>query len=88
MSGDSTSLPVIVTVQGTSASSSDFSVPPLVIVLVASVFAIWVASVVFVRLRSDGEIDDFISRLRGGKSVYFKPGGAIDAELLEEVEQK
>ena len=88
VSGDSTSLPVIVTVQGTSASSSDFSVPPLVIVLVASVFAIWVASVVFVRLRSDGEIDDFISRLRGGKSVYFKPGGAIDAELLEEVEQK
>ena len=88
VSGDSASLPVIVTVHGTIGSSSDFSVPPLVIVMVAAVFAIWVASVVLVRVRSDGEIDDIISRFRSSKSVDFVPGGAIDAELLEEVEQK
>ena len=60
----------------------------MVIVLVASVFAIWVASVVLVRVRSDGEIDSIISNLRGSKSVKFISGGAIDAELLEEEEQK
>ena len=52
------------------------------------VFTIWIASVVLVRLRSDGEIDEFITRLRGSKSVDFMPGGAIDAELLDEDEQK
>ena len=60
----------------------------MVIVLVASVFAIWVASVVLVRMRSDGEIDGIISHLRGSKSVELIPGGAIDAEILEEEEQK
>ena len=88
VSGDSVSLPVIVTVHGTAGTSSDFSVPPLVIALLALVFAIWIASVALVRLRSDGEIDDIISRFRGSKSVDFMPGGAIDAELLEEDEQK
>ena len=88
VSGDSISLPIIVTVHGIAETSSDFSVPPLVIVLVASVFAIWMASVVLVRLRSDGEIEDIISRLRGSRSVEFMPGGAIDAELLEEDVQK
>ncbi len=88
VSGDSVSLPVIVTVHGTAISSSDFSVPPLVIALVALVFSIWMASVALVRLWSDGEIDDIISRFRGGKSVDFIPGGAIDAELLEEDDQK
>ena len=83
VSGDSVSLPVVVTVHGTASSSSQFTVPPLVIILVASVFAIWIASVVLVRVRSDGEIDDIISRFRS-KSVDFMPGGAIDAELLEE----
>ncbi len=84
VSGDSVSLPVIVTVNGTSTSSDEFSVPPLVIALVASVFIIWAASVILVRIRSDGEIDDIISRLFGTKSVDFLPGGVIDAELLEE----
>lgn len=88
VSGDSVSLPVIVTVNGTAESSSNFSVPPLVIALVGVVFTIWIASVVLVRLRSDGEIDEFITRLRGSKSVDFMPGGAIDAELLDEDEQK
>ena len=88
VSGDSISLPIIVTVHGIAETSSDFSVPPLVIVLVASVFAIWMASVVLVRLRSDGEIEDIISRLRRSRSVEFIPGGAIDAELLEEDVQK
>ena len=37
-----------------------------------------------VRLRSDGEIEDIISRLRGSRPVEFMPGGVIDAELLEE----
>ena len=84
VSGDSVSLPVVVTVNGTSTSSDEFSVPPLVIALVASVFIIWAASVILVRIRSDGEIDDIISRLFGTKSVDFLPGGVIDAELLEE----
>ena len=84
VSGDSVSLPVIVTVNGSSTSSDEFSVPPLVIALVASVFIIWAASVILVRIRSDGEIDDIISRLFGTKSVDFLPGGVIDAELLEE----
>ena len=84
VSGDSVSLPVIVTVNGTSAVSAEFSVPPLVIALVATVFIIWAASVVLVRIRSDGEINDFISRLLGTKSVDFVPAGVIDAELLEE----
>ena len=88
VSGDSVSLPVIVTVNGTAESSTNFSVPPLVIALVGVVFTIWIASVVLVRLRSDGEIDEFISRLRGSKSVDFMPGGAIDAELLDEDGQK
>ena len=88
VSGDSVSLPVIVTVNGTAESSSNFSVPPLVIALVGVVFTIWIASVVLVRLRSDGEIDEFITRLRGSKSVDFMPGGAIDAELLDEDGQK
>ena len=47
-----------------------------------------VSSVIVVRIRSDGEIEDFISRLRGSKSVDFLSGGAIDAELLEEDEKK
>ena len=84
VSGDSVSLPVIVTVNGTSAVSAEFSVPPLVIALVATVFIIWAASVVLVRIRSDGEINDIISRLLGTKSVDFVPAGVIDAELLEE----
>jgi len=88
VSGDSVSLPVIVTVNGTAESSTNFSVPPLVIALVGVVFTIWIASVVLVRLRSDGEIDEFITRLRGSKSVDFMPGGAIDAELLDEDGQK
>ena len=88
VSGDSVSLPVIVTVNGTAESSSNFSVPPLVIALVGVVFTIWIASVVLVRMRSDGEIDEFITRLRGSKSVDFMPGGAIDAELLDEDGQK
>jgi len=88
VSGDSVSLPVIITVNGTAESSTNFSVPPLVIALVGVVFTIWIASVVLVRLRSDGEIDEFITRLRGSKSVDFMPGGAIDAELLDEDGQK
>ena len=88
VSGDSVSLTIFVTVYGSADPSSDLSVPPMVIVLVASVFAIWVASVVLVRVRSDGEIDSIISNLRGSKSVKFISGGAIDAELLEEEEQK
>ena len=72
------------TVNGTSTSSDEFSVPPLVIALVATVFIIWAASVVLVRIRSDGEINDIISRLLGTKSVDFVPAGVIDAELLEE----
>jgi len=88
VSGESVSLPVVVTVNGITDLSSDFSVPLAVIALVAAVFAIWVSSVIVVRIRSDGEIEDFISRLRGSKSVDFLSGGAIDAELLEEDEKK
>ena len=79
---DSSSLPVLVTVHGSAGSVTDFSVPPIVIVGILVVFVIWVASLSLVRLRSDGEIDSLISRLR--KEEDSAVDEVLEAELIPE----
>ena len=76
------SLPVLVTVHGSAGSVTDFSVPPIVIVGILVVFVIWVASLSLVRLRSDGEIDSLISRLR--KEEDSAVDEVLEAELIPE----
>ena len=72
VSGSSQSLPSFAIVQGISGGESEFSVPPAIIGLVALVFIAWCASLVFVRLRSDLEIDDMLSSIRGSKSEVLE----------------
>ena len=72
VSGNSQSLPSFAMIQGIGGEESEFSVPPAVIGLVALVFTAWCASLVLVRLRSDVEIDDMISSIRGSKSEVFE----------------
>ena len=79
---DSSSLPVLVTVHGSAGSVTDFSVPPIVVVGILVVFVIWVASLSLVRLRSDGEIDSLISRLR--KEEDSAVDEVLEAELIPE----
>ena len=76
------SLPVLVTVHGSAGSVTDFSVPPIVIVGILVVFVIWVASLSLVRLRSDGEIDNLISRFR--KEEDSAVDEVLEAELISE----
>ena len=76
------SLPVLVTVHGSAGSVTDFSVPPIVIVGILVVFVIWVASLSLVRLRSDGEIDNLISRFR--KEEDSAVDEVLEAELIPE----
>ena len=76
------SLPILVTVHGSASSATDFSVPPLVIVGILVVFVIWVASLTLVRLRSDGEIDSLISRLRKEEDSVVDE--VLEAELIPE----
>ncbi len=82
ISEDSSSLPVLVTVHGFAGSVTDFSVPPIVIAGILVVFVIWVASLSLVRLRSDGEIDSLISRLR--KEEDSAVDEVLEAELIPE----
>ena len=82
ISEDSSSLPVLVTVHGSLGSVTDFSVPPIVIVGILVVFVIWVASLTLVRLRSDGEIDSLISRLRKEEDSVVDE--VLEAELILE----
>ena len=82
ISEDSSSLPVLVTVHGSLGSVTDFSVPPIVIVGILVVFVIWVASLTLVRLRSDGEIDSLISRLRKEEDSVVDE--VLEAELIPE----
>jgi subtilisin family serine protease len=82
ISEDSSSLPVLVTVHGSLESVTDFSVPPIVIVGILVVFVIWVASLTLVRLRSDGEIDSLISRLRKEEDSVVDE--VLEAELIPE----
>ena len=82
VSGESHSLPVLATVHGTSGSASNFSVPPLVIFGIVVVFVIWLASLSLVRLRSDGEIDSLLSRLRREEDSAIEE--VLEAELIPE----
>ena len=82
ISEDSSSLPVLVTVHGSLGSVTDFLVPPIVIVGILVVFVIWVASLTLVRLRSDGEIDSLISRLRKEEDSVVDE--VLEAELIPE----
>jgi hypothetical protein len=82
ISEDSSSLPVLVTVHGSTGSVTDFSVPPIIIVGILVVFVIWVASLTLVRLRSDGEIDSLISRLRKEEDSVVDE--VLEAELIPE----
>ena len=82
MAEGASSLPVLVTVHGTTGSATDFSVPPIVIVGILVVFVIWVASLALVRLRSDGEIDSLISRLRKEEDSVVEE--VLEAELIPE----
>jgi hypothetical protein len=70
-------------VHGSGSEGNEFSVPPIVIVGIASVFAIWVASLALLRSRSDGEIDSLLSNLRRkeGDSAIEE---VLDAEIVDE----
>ena len=76
------SLPILVTVHGSAGTASEFSVPPIVIVGILAVFVIWVASLSLVRLRSDGEIDSLLSRLRNEEDSAVED--VLEAELIPE----
>ena len=82
ISGEASSLPVIVTVHGSAGGATDFSVPPIVIFGILAVLVIWVASLALVRLRSDGEIDNLISRLR--KEEDSAVDEVLEAEIIPE----
>jgi len=83
VSGEGNSLPVLVTVHGSGSEGDGFSVPPLVILGIASVFAIWVASLALLRFRSDGEIDSLLSNLRR-KEEDSAIEEVLDAEIVDE----
>ena len=83
VSGEGNSLPVLVTVHGSGSEGNGFSVPPIVIVGIASVFAIWVASLALLRFRSDGEIDSLLSNLRR-KEEGSAIEEVLDAEIVDE----
>ena len=83
VSGEGNSLPVLVTVHGSGSEGNGFSVPPMVIVAIASVFAIWVASLALLRFRSDGEIDSLLSNLRR-KEEDSAIEEVLDAEIVDE----
>ena len=83
VSGEGNSLPVLVTVHGSGSEGNGFSVPPIVIVGIASVFAIWVASLALLRFRSDGEIDGLLSNLRR-KEEDSAIEEVLDAEIVDE----
>ena len=83
VSGEGNSLPVLVTVHGSGSEGNGFSVPPIVIVGIASVFAIWVASLALLRFRSDGEIDSLLSNLRR-KEEDSAIEEVLDAEIVDE----
>ena len=76
------SLPILVTVHGSADTASEFSVPPIVIVGILVVFVIWIASLSLVRLRSDGEIDSLLSRLRNEEDSAVEE--VLEAELIPE----
>ena len=76
------SLPILVTVHGSGGTVSEFSVPPIVIVGILVVFVIWIASLSLVRLRSDGEIDSLLSRLRNEEDSAVED--VLEAELIPE----
>ena len=76
------SLPILVTVHGSADTASEFSVPPIVIVGILAVFVIWIASLSLVRLRSDGEIDSLLSRLRNEEDSAVED--VLEAELIPE----
>ena len=82
ISGEASSLPVIVTVHGSAGGATDFSVPPIVIFGILAVLVIWVASLALVRLRSDGEIDNLLSRLRKEEDSVVDE--VLEAELIPE----
>ena len=83
VSGEGNSLPVLVTVHGSGSEGNGFSVPPMVILGIASVFAIWVASLALLRFRSDGEIDGLLSNLRR-KEEDSAIEEVLDAEIVDE----
>ncbi len=83
VSGEGNSLPVLATVHGSGSEGDGFSVPPLLILVIVVVFAIWVASLGLVRFRSDGEIDIMLSTLRR-KEEESAVEGVLDAEIVEE----
>nr|AIF00546.1 intracellular alkaline serine protease [uncultured marine group II/III euryarchaeote KM3_135_H05] len=83
VSGEGNSLPVLVTVHGSGSEGNGFSVPPMVILGIASVFAIWVASLALLRFRSDGEIDSLLSNLRR-KEENSAIEEVLDAEIVDE----
>ena len=76
------SLPILVTVHGSADTVSEFSVPLIVIVGILAVFVIWIASLSLVRLRSDGEIDSLLSRLRNEEDSAVEE--VLEAELIPE----
>ncbi len=82
ISEDDSSLPILVTVHGLAGNASEFSVPPIAIVGILAVFVIWVASLSLVRLRSDGEIDSLLSRLRSEEDSAVEE--VLEAELIPE----
>ncbi len=82
ISEGASSLPALVTVHGSAGSASDFSVPPIVIIGILAVFVIWVASLSLVRLRSDGEINSLLSRLRNEEDSAVEE--VLEAELIPE----
>ena len=82
ISEDASSLPILVTVHGSAGSASEFSVPPIVIFGILAVFVIWIASLTLVRLRSDGEIDNLLSRFRGEDDSAVEE--VLEAELIPE----
>ena len=82
VSGENHSLQVLATAHGTAGSASNFSVPPLVIFGIVVVFVIWLASLSLVRLRSDGEIDNLLSRWRREEDSAVEE--VLEAELIPE----
>ena len=78
VSGDMHSLPSYANVHGLGNTDSEFSAPPLVIALVVGVFFVWCASLLFVRFRSDEEIDGLLSRVRRPSEDF------LDAEIVLE----
>ena len=76
------SLPILVTVHGSSGSTTDSSVPPIVIFGILIVLVIWVASLSLVRLRSDDEIDSLLSRFRKEEDSVVDE--VLEAEIIPE----